>query len=175
MFDFYIIVLVEEVSPISAGSVAYVYQSSREEGSDTESLVMDDTWGHDVLEEEEEEEVEDEEEDEEEHADGDSDFGDGEDIQDQDVQCNSIDLFELINYFLFLKYIYLCCNVFILAFYREVLESMQRGFEEKVKADNLILEINSSKFAYNVTVKDVNTLVIKAILSLPDVLNPVCI
>ena len=108
MFEFYIIFLVEEVSPISAGSVAYVYQSRDQ---DTGSLVMDDTWGHDVL----------EEEDEEEDADGDSDFGHSEDIQDQDqededqnVQCNSIDLFELIYYitFLFLKYIYLYCNVF---------------------------------------------------------------
>jgi len=131
-------------TPISAGSAAYVYQSNREEGSDTESLA-DDTWGKELI-EEEEEEVEDEGEEEE---DANSDFGDADiqDLQDEDVS----------------------------AFYREVLESTQRAFEEKVKADNLILEINSSKFAYNITMEDVNTLVVKAMLSLPEALNPVCI
>jgi len=128
-------------TPISAGSAAYVYQSNREEGSDTESLA-DDTWGKELI-EEEEEEVEDEGEEEE---DANSDFGDADiqDLQDEDVS----------------------------AFYREVLESTQRAFEEKVKADNLILEINSSKFAYNITMEDVNTLVVKAMLSLPEALNP---
>ncbi|XP_054711048.1 translation initiation factor eIF-2B subunit epsilon-like [Uloborus diversus] len=52
-------------------------------------------------------------------------------------------------------------------FYSEVFESLQRGVEEKIKAENMILEINSSKHAYNVTMKEVNTLLIKAILKLP--------
>ncbi|KFM76255.1 Translation initiation factor eIF-2B subunit epsilon, partial [Stegodyphus mimosarum] len=52
-------------------------------------------------------------------------------------------------------------------FYNEVLESLQRGIEEKVKSENMILEINSSKHAYNVTMKEVNTLLIKAILKIP--------
>lgn len=31
-------------------------------------------------------------------------------------------------------------------FYDEVVDSLQRGIEEKVKCENLILEINSSKY-----------------------------
>ncbi|XP_023213859.1 translation initiation factor eIF-2B subunit epsilon-like isoform X2 [Centruroides sculpturatus] len=53
-------------------------------------------------------------------------------------------------------------------FYAEVLDSLQRGVEEKIKCENLILEINSSKYAYNVTMKEVNMLVMKAILELPN-------
>lgn len=53
-----------------------------------------------------------------------------------------------------------------LSFYNEVHDSLQRGIEEKIKVENLILEINSSKHAYNVTIKEVNSLVIKAILKL---------
>lgn len=52
-------------------------------------------------------------------------------------------------------------------FYSEVIDSLQRGFEEKLKCDNLILEINSSRYAYNVTLSEVTTLTVKAILSLP--------
>ncbi|XP_013791032.1 translation initiation factor eIF-2B subunit epsilon-like [Limulus polyphemus] len=52
-------------------------------------------------------------------------------------------------------------------FYSEVLDSLLRGIEEKVKWENLVLEVNSSKYAYNVTMKEVNTLVMKAILEIP--------
>ena len=38
-------------------------------------------------------------------------------------------------------------------FHREVLESMQRGFAEGINADNLSLEINSSRHAYAATAK----------------------
>ncbi|GIY02567.1 translation initiation factor eIF-2B subunit epsilon [Caerostris darwini] len=52
-------------------------------------------------------------------------------------------------------------------FYNEVLESLQRGIEEKVKSENIVLEINSSKHAYNISIKEMNTLLIKALLKLP--------
>ncbi|XP_054162967.1 translation initiation factor eIF-2B subunit epsilon-like [Oppia nitens] len=53
-------------------------------------------------------------------------------------------------------------------FYDEVSDSLQRGIKEKVICENLILEINSSKHAYNVPMKDLNILVMKAILDLPN-------
>ncbi|XP_050295224.1 translation initiation factor eIF-2B subunit epsilon isoform X2 [Anthonomus grandis grandis] len=49
-------------------------------------------------------------------------------------------------------------------FFSEVIDSLTRGYEDKLLCDNLILEINSSRYAYNVTVKEVNFNVIKAIL-----------
>ncbi|KAG1676663.1 Translation initiation factor eIF-2B subunit epsilon [Nymphon striatum] len=49
----------------------------------------------------------------------------------------------------------------------EALESLLRGFEENICCDNLILEINSSKHAYNITIPEVNTHVTSAILSIP--------
>lgn len=41
-------------------------------------------------------------------------------------------------------------------FFTEVIDSLTRGFEDELQCDNLILEINSSRYAYNVTVKEVN-------------------
>lgn len=38
----------------------------------------------------------------------------------------------------------------------EVIDSLTRGFEDKLACDNLILEINSSRYAYNVTLKEVS-------------------
>nr|XP_006816689.1 PREDICTED: translation initiation factor eIF-2B subunit epsilon-like [Saccoglossus kowalevskii] len=52
-------------------------------------------------------------------------------------------------------------------FYNEVLDSLHRGIEENINCDNLVLEINSSKYAYNVSMKELNGLVVKAILELP--------
>lgn len=52
-------------------------------------------------------------------------------------------------------------------FYSEVLDCLQHRTEKKIKFENLILEINSSKHAYNITMKEVNTLLMKAILELP--------
>lgn len=53
-------------------------------------------------------------------------------------------------------------------FYSEVIDSLLRGYEDKLPCDNLVLEVNSSRYAYNVTVSEVNYYVIKAILTLQD-------
>ena len=52
-------------------------------------------------------------------------------------------------------------------FLSEVIDSLLRGFQDKLNCDNLILEINSSRYAYNVSMSEVTYNVIKAILSLP--------
>ncbi len=56
-------------------------------------------------------------------------------------------------------------------FLSEVIESMKRGVDEKSNPEFLILEINSSRYAYNMTLNEVNFYVTKAILSLPVVLE----
>lgn len=48
----------------------------------------------------------------------------------------------------------------------EVIESIKRGFNEKSNADFLILEINGSRYTYNIPFNEVNFLVVKATLSL---------
>lgn len=52
-------------------------------------------------------------------------------------------------------------------FYKEVLDSLTRAVNENVSWENLVLEINSSKYAYNVTMREVNSLVTSAIMSIP--------
>ncbi|XP_078040880.1 eukaryotic translation initiation factor 2B subunit epsilon [Augochlora pura] len=52
-------------------------------------------------------------------------------------------------------------------FLYEVIDSLLRGFQDKLKCENLILEINSSRYAYNITMNEVTYNVIKAILNLP--------
>ncbi|KOC69266.1 Translation initiation factor eIF-2B subunit epsilon [Habropoda laboriosa] len=52
-------------------------------------------------------------------------------------------------------------------FLTEVIDSLLRGFQDKLNCENLILEINSSRYAYNITMSEVIYNVIKAILSLP--------
>lgn len=47
-----------------------------------------------------------------------------------------------------------------------MIDSLNRGFQEKLKPDNLILEINSSRYAYNMSLKEVNFNVVKALFSL---------
>lgn len=49
----------------------------------------------------------------------------------------------------------------------EVIESIKRGFNQKSNADFLILEINGSRYTYNIPFNEVNFLVVKASLSLP--------
>ena len=51
-------------------------------------------------------------------------------------------------------------------FYNEVVDSLIRGYEERITCNNLVLEVNSSRYAYNVTVREVNYYVMRAILSL---------
>jgi translation initiation factor eIF-2B subunit epsilon len=52
-------------------------------------------------------------------------------------------------------------------FFSEVLDSLTRGYDDKLPPDNLILEINSSRYAYNVSIREVSYFVMKALLSLP--------
>ncbi|CAK9796509.1 Translation initiation factor eIF-2B subunit epsilon [Anthophora plagiata] len=52
-------------------------------------------------------------------------------------------------------------------FLSEVIDSLLRGFQDKLNCENLILEINSSRYAYNIMMYEVTYNVIKAILSLP--------
>lgn len=47
-----------------------------------------------------------------------------------------------------------------------MLDSLNRGFDEKSNPDFLILEINSSRYAYNMALSEVNFYVVKAILNL---------
>lgn len=56
-------------------------------------------------------------------------------------------------------------------FLNEVIESLKRGFEEKSNAEFLILEINSSRYAYNMALHEVNFFVIKAVFNLAVISN----
>uniref|UniRef100_A0A1B6C3B5 Translation initiation factor eIF2B subunit epsilon n=2 Tax=Clastoptera arizonana TaxID=38151 RepID=A0A1B6C3B5_9HEMI len=51
-------------------------------------------------------------------------------------------------------------------FYSEVVDSLVRGYEDKVLCDNLVLEINSSRYAYNVSLQEVTFNVVRALLTL---------
>lgn len=57
------------------------------------------------------------------------------------------------------------------AFLCEVLDSLVRGYEEAIKNENLILEVNSSKHAYNISINDVYSTIGKALLLLPTKLS----
>jgi len=46
-------------------------------------------------------------------------------------------------------------------FLDEVIDSLTRGFREKSNPDFLILEINSSRYAYNMSLKEVNFNVVR--------------
>lgn len=54
----------------------------------------------------------------------------------------------------------------IAVFLTEVIDSLERGFKEKTEPDYLILEINSSRYAYNMSLSEVNFYVVKALLNL---------
>uniref|UniRef100_A0A8C5NC80 Translation initiation factor eIF2B subunit epsilon n=1 Tax=Gouania willdenowi TaxID=441366 RepID=A0A8C5NC80_GOUWI len=49
----------------------------------------------------------------------------------------------------------------------EVLGTLQRGLEENISCDNLVLEINSLKYAYNVTLKEVMQILTRVVLEYP--------
>ncbi|KAG7456943.1 hypothetical protein MATL_G00241280 [Megalops atlanticus] len=52
-------------------------------------------------------------------------------------------------------------------FQTEVLGTLQRGMEENISCDNLVLEINSLKYAYNISLKEVMQILTKVVLEFP--------
>uniref|UniRef100_A0A6Q2YE99 Translation initiation factor eIF2B subunit epsilon n=1 Tax=Esox lucius TaxID=8010 RepID=A0A6Q2YE99_ESOLU len=59
------------------------------------------------------------------------------------------------------------CVCVCLVFQLEVLGTLQRGEEENIGCDNLVLEINSLKYAYNITLKEVMQILTKVVLEYP--------
>ncbi|XP_017137419.1 translation initiation factor eIF-2B subunit epsilon [Drosophila miranda] len=57
-------------------------------------------------------------------------------------------------------------------FLSEVIDSLSRGFREKSNPDFLILEINSSRYAYNMSLKEVNFNVVKAVFGMQCIVEP---
>uniref|UniRef100_A0A8C4MES3 Translation initiation factor eIF2B subunit epsilon n=1 Tax=Equus asinus asinus TaxID=83772 RepID=A0A8C4MES3_EQUAS len=55
----------------------------------------------------------------------------------------------------------------IRVFQNEVLGTLQRGKEENISCDNLVLEINSLKYAYNISLKEVMQVLSHVVLELP--------
>ncbi|XP_043926135.1 translation initiation factor eIF-2B subunit epsilon [Protopterus annectens] len=55
----------------------------------------------------------------------------------------------------------------IRVFHNEVMGTLQRGLEENISSDNLVLEINSLKYAYNISLKEVMQTLSKVILEFP--------
>uniref|UniRef100_A0A8C9UTM2 Translation initiation factor eIF2B subunit epsilon n=1 Tax=Spermophilus dauricus TaxID=99837 RepID=A0A8C9UTM2_SPEDA len=55
----------------------------------------------------------------------------------------------------------------IKVFQNEVLGTLQRGKEENISCDNLVLEINSLKYAYNISLKEVMEVLSHVVLELP--------
>ncbi|XP_034470705.1 translation initiation factor eIF-2B subunit epsilon [Hippoglossus hippoglossus] len=52
-------------------------------------------------------------------------------------------------------------------FQLEVMGTLQRGLEENIRCDNLVLEINSLKYAYNITLKEVMQILTRVVLEYP--------
>ncbi|TNN53625.1 Translation initiation factor eIF-2B subunit epsilon [Liparis tanakae] len=52
-------------------------------------------------------------------------------------------------------------------FQMEVLGTLQRGLEENISCDNLVLEINSLKYAYNICLKEVMQILMRVVLEYP--------
>lgn len=58
----------------------------------------------------------------------------------------------------YIKYIFL-------DFQQEILESMKRAYETNMEIQNLLVEINGSRFAHNVSLSEVNFYVVKAMFT----------
>ncbi|KAL8600194.1 hypothetical protein ACOMHN_062484 [Nucella lapillus] len=53
------------------------------------------------------------------------------------------------------------------SFYSELLATLLRAKEENISLDNLILEVNSLKHAYNIAIKEVHQAVVKVLVDMP--------
>uniref|UniRef100_A0A8C1JM93 Translation initiation factor eIF2B subunit epsilon n=1 Tax=Cyprinus carpio TaxID=7962 RepID=A0A8C1JM93_CYPCA len=60
-----------------------------------------------------------------------------------------------------------CSSYLIMLFQNEVHGTLQRGLDENISCDNLVLEINSLKYAYNISLKEVMQILIRVVLEFP--------
>jgi len=125
------------------GPRAFVYKE--DDAEDEESVVSEkavqDTWGEVYYTDEEDDVSSDGSADEE----SDQDFGDFDPESEEETAGGEHE--DVIN------------------FRREVIDSIARGLEQGVASDNLVLEINGSKHAWNITLSEVNQCVIYAVLT----------
>ena len=49
----------------------------------------------------------------------------------------------------------------------EIFDNLVQGFQENVATENLVLEINALKSAYNMELKDITVALLKVVLSIP--------
>lgn len=133
----------EQESVVSEwGPKAYIYKdddADDDDGSVSSEKIVHDTWGEVFVTDDENSCDEDVDED------SDQDFEIGDDSEDEeDVGVEHDD---------------------VKNFRREVIDSILRGLEQGVNADNLVLEINGSKHAWNITLSEVNQCVLYAVLT----------
>lgn len=57
---------------------------------------------------------------------------------------------------------------YVRTFYSEVMDNFKRGVSENISCDNLILEVNSMKHAYNIPINEVTTLIVQAMIDVSD-------
>lgn len=57
---------------------------------------------------------------------------------------------------------------YVKTFYSEIMDNFKRGVTENISCDNLILEVNSMKHAYNIPINEVNTLIMQALIEVSD-------
>ncbi|XP_023342344.1 translation initiation factor eIF-2B subunit epsilon isoform X2 [Eurytemora carolleeae] len=126
------------------GPKAHVYtdeEEEEEEDNDEEENCVEDKWGRIYESSSESDNDEDDE-------DGDGDWDDDDDEELEEEQDGIAEHHDVKN------------------FRREVRESLLRGSKEGVITDNLVLEINSSKHAWNTTLCEVNQCVLECVLTL---------
>ncbi|XP_050417431.1 translation initiation factor eIF-2B subunit epsilon [Patella vulgata] len=135
---------IPEVTPIfGSKSKAFEYRASCGSDDDEEDDgLIQDTWGLKIL-------SDDEDYDDIYTTDSDDDLDVDDGVDEADIELGDVDEHDVV------------------MFYSELIDTLKRAKEENIGKDNVILEINSLKHAYNICINDVHRMVVKAVIDLP--------